>query len=319
MPKNAKQPYSEQYHLSFEQQLGSKAKIDISYVGSRGLHLFFPRAANQVPVALLGTPTDRSDPQSLRPFPQYLSIGGQYADGISNYNALEASFNRRLSNVLTILANYTLSKSLDTSSDDHTSGLGGDYQYPNNPARNYAPSAFDVRNRGVIAYVWNLPAGSGLRYLNNSGLLSQVFGGWSNSGSFVAHSGSPASVFASGRQITGLVPGNLYANCVGSSAGPRTSREWFNTAAFSDPADYSLGTCSRDIIVGPPAWDFDAALMKVFPVKDRIKIQLRADAFNLFNHRSLKQPNATYGSSAFGAITGSAAPRDIQVGLHLSF
>lgn len=136
--------------------------------------------------------------------------------------------------------------------------------------------------------------GKGEHFLNNSGVLSQIVGGWSNSSSFTINSGSPQTVWASGNQAFGGVKGWPFANCVGNPKGPKTSREWFNTNDFSDPGNYQLGDCARDSLYGPGQWDLDTALMKTFPVRELAKIQFRADAFNVFNHCHLSQPNSSF-------------------------
>lgn len=222
-------------------------------------------------------------------------------------------------NGFTLLSDYTYARSFDTSSTDQTTGVGSEWQVAADTKLNYAVSEFNQNHRGVVAYVWEVPVGQGKKLLNQGGIADALLGGWTNSGSFIAHSGNPFTAFGSGTQTTGLLAGNIYANCSGSSSGPRTSTEWFNTSAFSDPANYTIETCQRDSVLGPGRWDFDSAVMKDFKLWESVKFQFRADAFNVFNHRWLSLPNSTIGSGAFGEITKSSPARILEVGAHISF
>jgi hypothetical protein len=114
----------------------------------------------------------------------------------------------------------------------------------------------------------------------------------------------------------------VYADCVANTGGPQTSAEWFNTAAFVDPSPYRFGTCGRDIVRGPGSWNLDAALMKDFtlPIRwETLKLQFRADAFNVLNHPNLGLPNNTTDSTSFGTITSASDPRVMELGLSLRF
>ncbi len=318
-PYDSRQQYLQQWHLSVQKQLGSQTTAEISYVGARGLHLVFPRDANQVPFGELGSPEDRTDPQQLRPFPQYQSITAQYNDGFSNYNALEVKIQRRFSQGFTFLANYTYAKSIDNSSLDTTTQIGNEYQISARPDLNRAASDYDLTHRGVIAYVYDLPVGQGRRFMSRGGLLNAVLGGWTNSGSFNANTGSPFTVYAASPNLTGSLAGNVFANSTGDKNGPKTAAQWFNTAVFSSPAPYTFGDSGRNSVRGPGAWDLDLALMKTFPLWEFAKLQVRADAFNALNHANLLLPNATLGSAAFGTITSGSPPRVVQVGAQITF
>ncbi len=318
-PQNAPQTYEEQWNLSIERQFGRATTAQISYVGSRGLHLLFWRDADQVPLGDQGSAEDRTDPQALRPFPLFQGISTTYDDAISNYNALEVILKRRFTDGFTVFSTYTLARSLDTSSSDQTTGVGSEYQVTADPRLNYAVSDFNQTHRVTASYVYQLPVGQGKKLLNTGGIANAILGGWQNSGSLIAHSGPPFTVYGSGTQTTGLLAGNLFANCVGKSSGPKTAAEWMNTSAFVDPPSYTIGTCSRDSVLGPGGWDIDQSLAKEIPLGESMKFKFRADAFNIFNHRWFSLPNSTMGSGAFGQITSSSPPRILEVGAHISF
>jgi outer membrane receptor protein involved in Fe transport len=319
-PYSAPQPYVQQLQVDIQKQIGSQLTVEIAYVSSKGTHLLFPRDMNQVPIPLLGP--NEGNSQLLRPYPQYSQIHEQYNDGFSNYNALELKANRRFANGITFLTNYTFSKSIDNSSYDTTTGIGDEYQITTNPNLNKGPSQFDETHRLVVSYVYDLPFGHGRKWLDRAGALNAVLGGWKDSGSFIAHSGSPFNIFSGGPNLTGAISGYIYADCNGNPGGPQTAAAWFNTGAFSDPTAFRFGSCGRDIVRGPASWDFDMALMKDFalPIRwEATKIQFRADAFNIFNHPNLGLPNNTTDSTAFGTITSASQPRTLQIGAQIIF
>jgi hypothetical protein len=319
-PYYAPQPYIQEWQFDIQRQFGSQTTVEIAYVGSKGTHLLFPRDMNQVPISLLGP--NEGDPQLLRPFPQYSQIHEEYNDAFSNYHALELKANRRFANGVTFLANYTFSKSLDNSSYDTTTGIGDEYQITTNPNLNKGLSQFDQTHRVVVSYVYELPFGKGRKWLDRGGVLDAVLGGWKNSGSFIAHSGIPFTIDSGGPNLTGAISGYIYADCLASPTGPKTTSEWFNTAAFADPAAYRFGTCGRDTVRGPGSWDYDMSLAKDFrlPIRwETTRLQFRADAFNVFNHPNLGLPDNTTDSSAFGTITSASRPRTLEIGAQIIF
>jgi len=185
-------------------------------------------------------------------------------------------------------------------------------------------SQFDQTHRLVLAYVYDLPFGQGRKYLNRGGIVGAVLGGWQQSGSFVAHSGIPFNIYSGSSAPTGGISGYVYANCIGDpSLSSRGTAEWFNTSAFSDPAAYHVGSCGRDIVRGPGAWGYNAAMMKNFKIPvtthEALTLQIRADAFNFFNHPNLGLPGNTLDTTSFGVITSASAPRTLQLGAQLQF
>lgn len=316
-PYYAPLPYIQEWQASLQKQFGADTLLELAYVGSKGTHLLFPRDGNQVPVNLLGTGPNA---QLLRPYPQYNQITIKNVDGFSSYHSLQIKGTKRFSNGLTFLANYTFSKAIDNSSYDTTTGIGNEYQINSNPNLNKGLAQFDQTHRVVVSYVYELPIGRGRTFLNRGGIVDAVLGGWRNSASFIANSGIPFDIFSGAPNRTGAISGYVYADCNGNPSGPQTAAQWFNTSAFGDPAPYRFGTCGRDIVRGPGAWNLDLNLTKDFTLHwERLKLQARGDAFNVLNHANLGQPGATTGSTAFGRITSASAARQLQAGLQLTF
>lgn len=319
-PYSSPQPYVQQWQLSVQRQLGQVIMVELAYVGNKGTHLLFPRDMNQVPPALWGP----GDAQSRRPYPQYSQIQEMYNDGDSVYHALQLKGSRRFAQGLTFMANYTFSKSIDNSSYDTTTGNGNTYQITTNTALNRGLSQFDETHRVALSYVYELPAGHGRKWMSRGGITDAILGGWQTSGSFVASSGIPFTVLSGAPNRTGAISGDVYADCIGDpSLSSPTAARWFNTAAFADPSPYQVGTCGRDTLRGPGSWNFNAAFMKDFRMPphwlEGARLQLRADAFNLFNHANLGLPDSTTGSTAFGTITSASAPRVFQLGMQFLF
>jgi len=324
-PPGANQAYMQQWHFGIERQISSSTLAEISYVGSKGTHLLFPRDLNQVPQAKLGP----GNLQPLRPYPQYQSITTNYNDSYSNYNSLQLEINRRFAHGFTFQTNYTYSKSMDNCSLDHTTGGGCEYQNANNPNDSYADSQFDEKHRIVVAGVYDIPFGVGRTHMNHSGIADILVGRWTASESFTANTGFPFTVLAS--TSNPALSGNLFANVSGSPTVPNpTIGRWFNTSAFSNPVLYSFGNSSRSILRGPGFWDFDLSAKKQFSLpigsEGRYHLDLRADVYNALNHPNFAQPNSTIGSAATGTIiavaysnTNNNPARQIQLGLALHF
>jgi len=321
-PYNAHQSYVQQWQVSVQRQIGPSMVAEASYVANKGTSLLFPRDLNQVPPILLGP----GNAQLNRPFPQYQGITTYFDDANSNYQALQIQLNRRLSHGITLLTNYTFSKSLDNSSYDLTTGSGGEYQISTRPDLNHALSQFDQTHRFVLAAVYELPFGKGRQMLNRGGLLNAAFGGWQTSESFTANTGSPFTVLQGGANTSNSLAASLFPNRLlnGSlPSGQQSIGEWFNTAAFAGPTTYTFGNSGRDILRGPGFWDFDLALMKDFAIPLRLgeqpRLEFRGDFFNMLNHPNFALPNGTTGSAAFGTITSASPARTIQVGLQFMF
>jgi hypothetical protein len=317
-PYTSRQPYSSQYYVAFQRQLGANTTAQISYVGAQGRHLLNTVDLNQVPVSELGTPTDQTNPQLLRPFPQYQSIGTWVTNTNSRYNALEIEVQRRLSKGFSILANYTHSQSTDQSSLDLSTWIGDDAQ--NQRDLPMTPSVFNEPDRAVAAYVYELPFGKGRLLLNQGGVADEIVGGWTTSGSFNIHSGYPTTIYSGLPNRTGSLAGGVFANRVASQSAPKTRAEWYDPANFGDPAPYTFGNSGRDSTIVPGFWNLDANIQKHFKITESVKLLIRADAFNFFNHKNLGEPGNTIDfPGSTGVISSSSEPRIVEVGTQIDF
>jgi hypothetical protein len=248
----------------------------------------------------------------LRPFPQYRGIQGSTNNATSNYNALQASIQKRMTHGLSFDANYVWSHFL---SDMDSSGWGSragtqNYQDAYDPHANYGNANFDVRNAFKASAVYQLPFGKGRDFLNNNTLVDLLIGGWQTSGTLVLLSGQPYTVtMADNTSSYSLTSnGKWYPNVVGnpnltSKGAFHGTKQWFNEAAFAQPTPGTFGNSRRNSLNGPGLSNVNFSLGKTFSIWENVKFQLRADASNIFNHPSFNLPNAALTLNSSGAIS----------------
>ncbi len=281
-----------QYNLGIQQALGTNMVFNLSFVGSHGFHLNFPTDINQVPTALLSV-----NDANARPTQNYNQINGSTNDAISNYNSLQAQINRRLSNGLSLDFSYTWSHFLD---DQDSSGFGSragpiSRQYADAPS-NYSNSNFDIRNAFKGRIVYELPLGRGRQFLNHNELIDAVLGGYQVASTMQLQSGNPFSLFAT-NQNTYAEPGSgnspfvNYSGAPFAPSGGRTLQEFYNPAAFTLPANGSFGNVRRNSLYGPGLEYVNISAGKKFDIYENVKLQIRLDATNAFNHPSFGNPN----------------------------
>jgi hypothetical protein len=236
---------------------------------------------------------------------------------------------------LTLLANFTWSKSLDNSPWNQAStsiGNNNSYVYPitvaNFKALDYGPSDFDHHYVSSVSYVYTIPkvlssAPSAVRYILND---------WSTTGLIQFHSGDPLTVWSSASNNSGS--GQMRDRAVQTGppyggdacAGAINCRSFLNPNSFTVNPAGTYGTVKKGSFVGPRYVDWDASLMRKFQVYKRANLQFRAEYFDLMNHTNMGDPNTTLGGS-FGKITGTTPqnatsgyePRIAQMSLRLVF
>jgi hypothetical protein len=312
--------YMQHWSFSVQRELGGSRVVEASYVGSKGTKLLAARDINQGQLTTL--------PFVIRPVPQFDDINILESRANSSYHSLQLRLQQRLDFGLSLLASYTWSKSIDDASSFFTSA--GDPNFPQNSydlRQERALSNFDVRHRLSVSYSYDLPFGKGRALLSGDGLLSALFGGWQMNGIVTLHTGRPFTVAllpeidnsGTGRSTLGFL-GNDRPNVAGdASLGPRTIEQWFNTSAFVFPPRGTFGNAGRNILTGPGYSNVNASLVKTAALSEQLKLQLRAEVFNLFNHPNFNLPDNFLGSPTFGRITSAQSPRHIQFAVKLLF
>jgi Carboxypeptidase regulatory-like domain len=311
-----------QWNVSVQRELPGGMMAEAAYVGNHANNLAFPGDINQVPYSELGT---SSNPQSLRPYPQFLNINGSYYNALSNYDSMQLSIQKRFANGFTYQVNYTWSRMLSDQDSSGWSGNGGTQDYQNFylPGVNYGLSNLNRSQMFKGSVVYDVPVGKGRRFLGNGGPLDYALGGWQVSTIFIIETGEPFTPTMAGADNSGAISGNWYPNVIGNVGLPNPSiSEWFNTAAFAQPAANTFGDAGRNILIGPGMSDIDFSMAKSFtiPKLERGRLQLRIDSTNIINHPSFSNPNASIGSPAAGIITATTVGgRTVQLGARFSF
>jgi len=326
------------WNLAIERQLPSSILLRAAYVGSHGSHLKETIAFNVSPVG------------SVTPSPRLNAIAGTNVFGTTNngptqdaqdinsfYHSLQLSAEKRMSHGLTILGNYTWSKSIDDlPNGGGVADVGADtvssrpWDDPLRHQFDRGPSDFDHTHRFVASYVWELPAP-----LRANGLLRQVFGGWQLGGVVSAQTGRPFTVL-SGSNNSGTGIGQDRANLIGNPYGPGACAaakittscvDWLNPASFQSNSSGTFGNIGKGTFRLPGSYTWDMGLSKNFSFTERWKLQFRAEFFNVFNRANFMDDSASLtnfqkiSAGAFGSFRAGQAsdPRIGQLALKLFF
>jgi hypothetical protein len=231
------------------------------------------------------------------------------------YNALQAKLDRRFRNGFLLTTSYTLGRATNYGDEN----AGGGFT-PADPERSKGRAGFDRTHAFAASFIWELPF-----FKERSDPLHWVLGGWQLGGIVTAYSGTPINFTASAATLR--APANQQRpNTSGDpevfgNIGP--GQLYFDTSVFSAPAQNTWGNMTRnDSIDGPGFWNVDLSLVKRFQLGDRVRAELRADAFNAFNHANFGNPNGSFGSATFGQVTGmsgSYQPRLVRFGARVTF
>jgi hypothetical protein len=325
-------PLYQQYDLSIQRQITPTTMIEASFVGSHGGRI--PGFVTTNPAIFMtdpitgGPPSESNVDDRVQYEPGILAPSGNVYENYahSSYNSLQIQGTKRFGHGSTVLANYTLAKSLDFISNNNSSGNIPD---PRDLERAYGPSDFDRRKSFVVSWLYALP------FHFSNGIANSLLGGWTVTAIQTVESGLPITVYT-GEDVavdgTESYPGQ-YAQFVAgakpSSVGiGHPSRqaevnEFFNTTAFVNPNVEPLGTygnSSKGVVYGPAYADTDASLLKDFALPESFRLQFRAEAFNTFNQVNFANPNSyANAGTAFGQIQSTVAGtgRQLQVALKL--
>ena len=319
---NTKGPLTWTYSFGIERSLPSGMLLRAGYVGTRGVDIqdgYQYNLAEYIPGASSGANT-----QARRPNPLLTAQSVSGAMGDSWYNSLQVTVEKRYSEGLSFLTSYTFSKSVDTNSASIGWGGGFGTTDPRGPAYNRGLSGFDRRHVFSFAPIWYLP-----RLRNQNQFVRAVAGNWEITGITSLRTGHPSTVTYSGDIcLCGAAFGGSRADAVpgvestinSDSSAVNKPGGYIDTAAFQAPAEGTLGTVGRNTVIGPGLANVDAMLAKNFPIGETVRLQFRAEFFNLFNRVNLNNPNLNLNNSNFGRITTTVIdPRIMQFGVKVEF
>ncbi len=310
-----KQGYSMQWNFGIQHQLATATVVEVDYVGSGNRDLDLGARRNTAVTPGPGDPRDRMRFPYMRPTFFAKSIGR------SNYNALQASLKRSFTKGLAVTVAYTWSKSIDVACSGFfgTEGCGVQNEYDLNADRSV--SAFDIPHNFVASWVYDLPFGKGGLSTSNR-VLDYALDGWQFNGLVVFRNGIPytptvpgdlANVFNSGTYLRPNLVGNPHRS-------EPTPERWFNTEAFAAPRQFSFGNLGRNSLRPDSVQRFDMSLFRRIPMREGWSVELRVEAFNVFNSVFYAAPDGNLASSRFGLVTGmQVPPRELQLGAKIIF
>ncbi len=314
--RNLRTPYAQHWNFGIQRSLGDTRSLELAYVGTKGTRLIGARDSNQ--------PAPSTAPRNRRPNPLFDDIVQVESRSSSIYHALQSRFQERLWCGMTMLASYTWSKSLDDASGFFATSADPNFpQDSNNLAAERARSNFDVRHRFSLAYNYDIPLGS----FAASSLARHIFGGWQTNGILALQSGRPFTVALlpeldnsnTGRSVLGF-GANDRPNLIGNPGiSDPSSDAWFDTRAFAMPPFGSFGSAGRNLLEGPGLATWSVSLVRTMEPTEQLSLQLRVEAFNLFNRGNLDLPDSFFGSPTFGQVLSAGSPRRLQFGLKILF
>lgn len=305
-----KSAYDEAYNIQVQYQLGATTVVKIGYAGSVARHLQTPINTNTLNEILPAT----ANAQTNSFFPDF-ARGGTFITpaAATNYNGVQVDVTRRWGNELTLDANYTLSKCLGDAHDQLDNDIGG-YRAPFVPGAgigfDYGLCDTDVRNIVHTSGVYELPFGRG-HHLLSQGFGSAVAGGWSLQWIGVVQDGQPFTVGCSVTTAAGLGCNALKVPGENPYSGPHNATHFLNAAAFANPSSTATGLDllggKPTQVAGPAYRRADISLFRELPLVEQLRLQLRAEAFNITNTPNFSAPGSlTFTSpSTFASITST--------------
>lgn len=333
----------QQFNLQIEEQVGANV-FTIGYVGNIGQHL--PESINNInqpaPFNPITDPAGAARPLNAQ-LPNLSGVSFIQSEGVSNYNALQTSFQRRFTKGLAFDANYTWGKGL--SDITGFSQQGGSQGWSNaDPTHirqiEYGVAENDIQNRFALSLNYELQYGK-----NFTGLKKLALAGWQTNAITAWQSGKPFTITETGSGADNPVESDGQQHGYNNRATPlnsggqdrpdqiknprlgnKTLGEFFDTNAFAPQPLGTIGTTQRNSLFGPDFRHVDLSIFKDFPVTERVKVQFRAEAFNISNTPNFYIGNgssaASFGNPAFGTVSQTDpnyTPREYQFALKAHF
>lgn len=337
-------PTNQMWNANVQHTFGSNLLVEAAYIGSRGMRIwnnYNRNATNPVYLPLgsqlnslvpnpyfgkitIGTMSTATVRQGilLTPYQHYAGNVGQLraSVGDSSYHGFTLRAERAFSKGLMFQVSFTGAKLIDNVNERFVGGANFINPYDLGMSRSIA--AADINRRLVANWVYELPFGHGKQFLSK-GIGGKILGNWQVSGILAAQTGSPISIVAA-CTFPGVSGLGCYADRTRSGVipdGQQTMDRWFDTTAYANPGPYSFGSGSRTEpnLRNPGTFSFDAVASRWQPIKERMRLQFRAEFYNMLNHPNLGAPSATINSSTYGMITTKAGNRTMVMGLRLEF
>jgi len=297
--------YDQHWNLGVQQGLGRNMVLEVDYVGNKGVNLYAGDPVND-------PPPGPGAIQARRPYPLFGGITYNAQDASSIYNSLQVKYERRATAGLWYLVSYTYSNDIFT---QEIPAAGGDHAYQR------ALASFNIPQNLTVSAGYALPFGKGKTYLAHAGRLANAtLGGWQVQGILTLHSGTPFTPTISRDVSNTGIGGQLPIRIDSGTLSNPTVGAWFNKAAFTVPAAYTFGNSGSYILRSDRFKNLDFSLFKTFRAGERLRVEFRAESFNLTNSPSFNPPGTTIDTASGGVVTSTgSAPRNIQLALKFSF
>ena len=320
-----KRGYIESWNLTVERKLPGNFLTSVAYVGTQTVHQF---ADLNVNASLPGTGS-AGQPYNTAQF-GFRNTETDFWQGYlsGNYHALQVSINRQFSNGFMVKGAYTYSRAIDYTDDDGWASVA--WNDPNAFRRNRAAAGFNTPHIFQLAYVYELPFGKGKTWASSGGAATQILSNWQVSGIFSAIHGQPFGLTASSASLNAVAQRQTpdQVGPVKKLGGIGPGQPYYDPTSFAPVlAAATYGNVGRNTLYGPGSVNMDFSLFRTFNITERLGLQFRADAANLFNTPHFCNPGGCGGgvttsraSSDFLTITSAKDDeRQFRFGLRLSF
>lgn len=350
MQSDFKTPYMQHWSLDFQHQFNGKTVVTAGYYGSKGTHLIGFAEENDLPPGLAtrtqcatGTNTLASPGaggtvlcmtpgtaftatpailDQIRPFRGYRGVNLQESRYNSNYHSLQVFAQRRFSGSSQVNLAYTWAHNL---TDNQTSTISAAPQDLGNIRAEYSPALMDRRHVFNANFVYELPWMS-----KQKNFVEKILGGWQASGIVSYYTGLPFTVASATYDPAGIgfIPASVAGGrplllCDPNANAPHTVTQWFNTGCFAPQNSTGIqniaGDAPRGAVVGPPTTRIDFTMTKIFTFSEDVKLQLRAEGFNVLNHTNFRAIGVSRTAGNYGQVISFRDPRILQFGVKLYF
>jgi hypothetical protein len=328
-----KDPWVQQWNLTFERDLGLGVGLRLSYDGSHGSELNVQENLNQLPANTEGY----NAAKGFSPYPIFSKIGVESQGGWSNYDAMTVTATKRGPN-LQFQTSYTFTRNLSNAQSYNPTSFateaGGLVSDRFNLGLDYGNVSFSRRHRVLSTFLYKLPFGkNGIFPKTASGLVDRLVGGWELAGVLLFQSGPFMQVVVPGADPSGTGFPNLIGNGRADSVSgvplypaTQTWSRWINPAAFAVPQNNigRFGNAPIGNLIGPGTQAVSMSLMKAVAITEQVRFQVGAQVGNLFNHPNYAPPNTTFNTAAFGTLSSlqsaeGAGPRQLQLTARINF
>ncbi|HEX5284211.1 MAG TPA: carboxypeptidase-like regulatory domain-containing protein [Bryocella sp.] len=313
MNPHGRTPYVEQWYMAVQHTFGKNDLLEADYIGNAG-----HKGSNRYSVDQCPVQPNLSCNNALRPYPKYVGISYYTYDANTMFEGVVVRYQHQMSRGLSILANYTLERSLSNGFDPNSSSATSN-QITSCHRCDLGPTAEDVPQSLVVSALYSLPFGHG-NALGGSApaALNFLIGGWSMTAIGTFNHGEPVEVTSPNQTGSSGIQARPNRLCNGNDPSFKNNMRTngfkeFNAACFAVPATGFFGNAGRGLIYAPGQDQIDYSIVKSFPIYERTRLELRGEFFNLFNHAQFLNPDTNAGDITTGKFSTVTSARDGRI------